>query len=91
MKIYVVKSNFVANGMVFNQTERYCSTFEKAIKFYNATLANLISENLDMVNDKENYEIVKNGNKYSRYYCCYYKYQFGASNFYVELTSVNVE
>ena len=91
MKMYVITSKHVANGITFNETKRYCSTIEKAKKVYNVELGIMISSNLDMVNDKENYKIEKGGNKYSRYYYCYYKYQYEASNFSVELSSVDVE
>lgn len=90
-KIYIVRSCYVAHGMMFNDNKRYIKDADKANSIYEETLKNMIADNSDMVEDKRNYKIAKANRKNYRKYECYYKYKPNVSNFSVELYTENIE
>lgn len=90
-KIYIVRSCYVANGIMFNDNKRYIKDADNANSIYEETLKNMIADNSDMVEDKENYKTAKTNRKNYRSYECYYKYAPHVSNFVVELCSENLE
>lgn len=90
-KLYATKSEYVANGMVFNSKTRYTTNPEKANAIFDEELAKLKNNNPDMLEDKENYSITKSNRKGKRYFECYYKYAPAVSNFSVEMWTENLE
>lgn len=91
-KVYIVSSEYVANGLVFNHKVRYIKDKEKAYQIYEETLKAMKDNNEDMLNDKYNYAINKIiGLRNYKSFTCYYKYQPEVSNFSVELRVENLE
>ena len=90
-KIYIVESALVQSGIMFNNEKKYFSSKKRALEEYEKKVQMMVESNLDMVNDKENYNTATSASKYHRSYHCYYKYQYGASNFFVEMNAANLE
>lgn len=91
LKVYIIHSEYVQHGMTFNSKDRYCLDEEKANQIYADVLRQMIEDNQDMFDDKENYEVRKSNRKNNRWLNCYYKCQPGLSNFYVDLHTENLE
>ena len=90
-KVYIVSSEYVAHGLVFNHKVRYIKDKEKAYQIYEETLKAMKDDNEDMLNDKYNYAINKIGLRNYKSFICYYKYQAEVSNFSVEVRVENLE
>lgn len=90
-KVYIIHSEYIANGRIFNSRTRYVKDKEKAIQIYNETLRQMKEDNADMLADKENYSVNKGGQRANKYFCCSYKYQSGVSGFLVEISAEVLE
>lgn len=90
-KVYVVHSECIAHGIIFNSRTRYVKDKEKAIRIYNETLRQMKEDNADILADKENYSIDKGGQRANKYFRCSYKYQPEISGFFVEISAEVLE
>lgn len=90
-KFYVIKSEYVQNGIVFNPTIRYIKDKDNAKQVFDDLVKELSEANNDMVEDKNNYKIAKVGTKAYRRFYCYYKHNPKLSNFSIEMSSEIME
>lgn len=89
-KLYIIHSEYVQNGMTFNSKNKFTIDSDKAVKIYEETVESMKMNCSDMVNDKD-YKIHKRNAKTAKHTFCYYKHDPGVSNFFVELSTENLE
>ena len=90
-KFYIIRSEYVQNGIKFNEKFRYVKEYDKAVKVYEKTLADMKYDNSDMLEDKSNYKVSNYNGKKNKHFCCYYKHKPAVSNFVVEFWDENLE
>ena len=90
-KFYVIKSEYVQNGIAFKPTIKYIKDKDKANQVFDDLVKELSEDNIDMVENKHIYEIIKAGNKTYRKFYCYYKHNPNISNFSIEMSSEIME
>ena len=90
-KLYIIHSEYVSNGIIFNPRTKYTTDPEKATRIYEETLAAMKEDNADILKDKENYRSSTYNRGHKRYFTCFYKYQPGVSNFTVDMSVDHLE
>lgn len=90
-KLYIIHSEYVQHGITFNSNDRYVEMLEDANELYERLLKEMKEDNEDMISDKENYKVNQMNRRGNRFYYCFYKYQPMASNFSVEMKTVELE
>ena len=86
-KLFIIESEYVQHGMVFNQKKRYAVDPVKADEIYEEVLQKMKEDNGEMISDKGNYKIHQSKRKEHKFFECYYKYQPGVSNFSVSIST----
>ena len=90
-KVYLIHSEYIQHGMVFNSRTRYVKDKTHALQIYEETLMHMKEDNSNMLSDKENYMINKGGKNTNKFFSCSYRYQPQASGFLVEISSEVLE
>ena len=90
-KLYIIHSEYVQNGMTFNSSTRYTDNPEKANQIYEETLLAMKVGNQYILDDGDNYEIIKSSRRGNKFFYCFYKYQPMVSNFSLEMKTAELE
>ena len=90
-KLYIIHSEYVQHGMTFNCRDRYTDNPEEADQIYEEVLLAMKVGNQDMLDDEDNYEIIKSSRRGNKFFYCFYKYRPMVSNFSLEMKTAELE